>query len=158
MIERKFRAIGSEDSTMYFGQYVKCNSYQENAECIVDEENYFIEIDPDTIGQFTGLHDKTGKNEGYEFDIVRVRWTAELGICEMDFDEIGVIKYNIDSASFGVELVKPVDVTVCEDGVYREDWLPLLKCEEDMHYDWEVIGNIYQNPELLKINSNYNIK
>lgn len=97
----------------------------------------------------TGLYDKTGETEGYESDVVRVRWTADLGITEMDFDEIGVIKYNTDSASFRIELVKPVDVGVCECGIYREEWLPLLKCEEDMHYDWEIIGNAYQNRELL---------
>lgn len=159
MIEIKFRGKREKDSEWVYGliTYVVFQKSERQFEIhtpLYDSDGFRgiqrYAVFTETIGQFTGLHDKNGKTEGYESDIVRVRWTAELGISEMDFDEIGVIKYNTDSASYGIELVKPIDVTVCEDGVYREEWLPLLKCEEGMHYDWEIIGNIYENPELLK--------
>ena len=123
----KFRAIGSVDTKWYYGQYVKCNSYKESVECIADEENHFIEIDPETIGQFTGLYDKKRTTEYpngqpiYEGDIVM-------------------------SVEYDRKIVKDVVSYNHSYGTYR----PFGTGIEDLAgEDCTVIGNIYENPELL---------
>jgi hypothetical protein len=50
----------------------------------------------------------------------------------------------------GVEFDKPVIRRIDADGVYREERLQLIQATEEMSIDFEVIGNIYENPELLK--------
>ncbi len=79
---------------------------------------YIDEVDPETVGQFTGLHDKNGK-EIYEGDIVRC-WGGEYCQGYWEFDKTFVIK----NTSYDI-----------------------IMLEESEHI--EVIGNIYENPELL---------
>ena len=84
----------------------------------------------DTIGQFTGLHDKNGK-EIYEGDIV--------GYSLDDRKDIGYIGFHALSASFRV-IAKHTDFGIGNRGGLHESAL-------------EVIGNLYDNPELLRIGS-----
>lgn len=77
------------------------------------------------IMQYTGLKDMREK-EIYEGDIVKLR--ANHGI--------GVIKYSDEWGAFVVEYIKPRPLVVLGMNYYKEDI--------------EVIGNIYENPELIK--------
>ena len=97
-------------------------------------------VDPDTVGQFTGLLDKHGK-QVFEGDIVRKR-DLTFGL---KFD--GVVVYNskigcfrIHSENNGVSMRMGFEASdVFNDG----------KCTVPVKYDYEVIGNIYDNLELL---------
>lgn len=84
-------------------------------------------VDISTIGQFTGLHDKNGK-EIYEGDIVRYSLD--------DRKDIGYIGFHALSASFRV-IAEHTDFGIGNRGELHE-------------LNLEVIGNIYDNPELLK--------
>lgn len=83
------------------------------------------EVNPETIGQYTGLHDKNGK-EIYEGDIV----------VDKEDEVMGEITWNEEEASFYFSILY-------ENGTYEEeklnDWASVL----------EVIGNITDNPKLL---------
>ena len=83
------------------------------------------EVDPNTVGQFTGLHDKNGK-EIYEGDIITgvhptnpsvINWSKELASFTIDSNGWAFSHYFQESC-------KPENI--------------------------EVIGNIYENPELIE--------
>ena len=85
-----------------------------------------VEIDPNTLGQYTGLKDKNGKMI-FDGDICKtdLKWASLLQIVFNDY-----------CAAFQV---------LFDDG-YSEDFHQLYS---DVRHI-EVIGNIHDNPELLK--------
>lgn len=86
------------------------------------------EIDPDTICQYTGLVDKNGKKI-WENDIVR---RTDLHV--VSEPSVGFIEYDLENTSFLIH------------------WTD--KVEYSPTYHWkdrlEVIGNIFDNPDLLE--------
>ena len=91
-------------------------------------QHLLADIDPSTVGQYTGLKDKNGKRI-FEGDIVKTS----------DITHEGVIQ--IPGESFEIAMRKECWVMVA-----GEDWDFLEKNHECI----EVIGNIHDNPELLK--------
>ena len=96
-----------------------------------DEGRFILfEVIPDTVGEFTGLCDKNG-NKIFEGDIVRFYdkdWTAN-GIATVDFEK-GRWKIN---GHYTTKLSSIV-------------WLDLYRTG----FEYEVIGNIFDNPEFLE--------
>ena len=88
----------------------------------------FLQVYSKSVGQYTGLKDKNGK-EIYEGDIVNC-------------------KARIDSANM---------VVIWEEGGFHlvlcekyKNYLPLTGYYCIRNFEKEVIGNIYENPELIK--------
>ena len=100
------------------------------------------EVAPDTVGQFTGLLDKNGK-EIYEGDIIRVK------TCE--YDRIGRFYCKTGLPKYLNACVKYNDRSCRYDLVFEQNEYGMISCEIGWGYEeFEVIGNIYDNSELLK--------
>lgn len=100
-------------------------------------------VDPNTVGQFTGLLDKNGK-EIYEDDIVkytRYDWKTE-GYQKQNLINYCRIYYNETKCAFYYE-------TKFKSGGGGSGLL-LFNDERCKKNEIEVIGNIHDNPELLR--------
>jgi len=137
----KFRGWTKEGKRVE-GSYVVCDKIHyilpfEDAWDYIDEDNGIsifggIRVLPETVGMFTGLKDKNGK-EIYEWDIVQ-----------------------IDKDEFAVEFSGQPEIDVVE--LSLRTWLK----HESMGYEGEalvspystkIIGNIHDNSELMKESS-----
>lgn len=108
-------------------------------------------VSPETVGQFTGLKDKNGK-EIYEGDIIDINYKYDACgingvIPDQDCACLGVVLYNKYTAVYELHLIKaeyPIDVK----GYDEEYSLNLYSFDLDGYID--LFGNIHDNPELLK--------
>ena len=115
----KFRGKFLDDTSEWlYGNYVYIEDdvFQHK---IADKSGKLLDIDINTLGQFTGLHDKNGK-EIYDGDIVKYK------------NMLGKIIFL--QGAFQLS-----------DFYEEEEWI-LGYINEEL----EVIGNIYDNPELLE--------
>lgn len=102
--------------------------------------DYFrpISVSPDTIGQYTGMKDKDGKKI-FEGDIVHLKGDG------FDGSEVGVDYYRVitfHEGSFCLSI---------EDGVHYPVHTPIHDyCDSHSIVNWVVIGNVTDNPELIK--------
>ena len=128
--EIKFRGFDNENKQWVYGYYTKLPDGATKFDYIISDidgslTKFYIE-DIKTIGQYTGLKDKNGK-EIYEGDIVK----------SSIHDKLWVVEYRTDTEYVGFVLKE-----------IGEDYISTFTSWRDV----EVIGNIYENPELLKIN------
>ena len=139
--EIKFRAkivMDIESLAMKKGYWVEGHYYddlQDGEWCSwIKEYNDIIhyKVDKNTLGQFTGLLDKNGK-EIYEGDII----FSQKCDCRAILHKV---EYNVDNAMFVAKPIQGWDFDYCQ---IRKDWID--------KYGKEVIGNIYDNLELLKV-------
>lgn len=131
MRQIKFRAKDLEGHWIC-GYYTQGYIHVDNSWRDGDQGEWWgIPVDENTVGQFTGLTDKNGK-EIYEGDVVLFTWFS-YGEYELETEYQGSIDFLNGSFLF-----------CCEHGNY-----PLSELEFDSESDIEVIGNIHDNPELL---------
>ncbi len=125
MREILFRGKGI-DGNWYYGVPLV---FTEDYVCITAPHTYNKSVIPDTVGQYTGLTDKNGKKI-FEGHIVK----AQDDIFGSPFCNgiIGKIVY--EETAFFIEPQDPME----------SQWL-FNECAV-----YEIIGNIHDNPELLK--------
>ena len=105
-----------------------------------DYNVYMLEVIPETIGQYTGFNDRCGK-EIYEGDIIEFSYDVFTGNFDTKVGR-GTIEF-IDGAFY----IKPFEIEGKKvEDIDNEEWFLLYTVNTDT---LEVIGNIYNNPELL---------
>lgn len=96
---------------------------QYNGDCWSDvaeqEGDAIVSVVPQSVGQFTGLLDKNGR-EIYEGDVIK--WIHKHGDFEPT-EQVSTVEYQ----------------------KYSDGWIGY-----EVFNDAEIIGNLYENPELLK--------
>ena len=102
--------------------------------------DYFrpISVIPETIGQYTGLKDKDG-NKIFEGDIVHLKGDG------YDGSKVGKDYYRVITFHDGAFCIS------IEDGVHYPVHAPIYE-HSDSHniVNWNVVGNVTDNPELIK--------
>jgi len=118
----KFRGKRTDNGEWVYGYYKYDSIYNEHL--ILEDGKWFV-VTLETVGQFTGLFDKNEK-EIYEGDITHIGIKGSLArIIHLD----GAFQYEY--------LTKPQNPDA-----YRFEYHKMNK--------HEVVGNIHDNPELLK--------
>lgn len=105
-------------------------------------------VDPDSVGQFTGLLDKNGK-EIYEGDVIRIDSHAWLDWKELDSVNAEVIfeEYMFDARWRNPDAGQPIPFHPDDDPDYESEYI----CEmlANLPNTIEVIGNRFDNPSLI---------
>ena len=173
MREIKFRGKDTLEGNWYIGSYMFTNDNTNNpfrsgpfkeshriifySSCDWNMGGWNdVEIDPSTLGQYTGLKDKNG-NEIYEGDILRVEeFKNESDSMEKSEEFYEVFDLEDMKGKKRREYITPVR---WEDGAFvisarqeNDTFLCVLYGDMRMSFPifiFEVIGNIYDNPELI---------
>lgn len=153
MREIKFRGKSSQDETWAYGLLFEENCDGGSQTCIAVEPlsaNGYGEIfpccyevvDPSTIGQFTGLLDKNDK-EIYEDDIIY--WEIDNGVGIESYVAIVRWSENIIERRWNNQYTYLVEYATD----YCRGSYDYLCTPASYNASLEIIGNIYDNPELL---------
>ena len=112
--------------------------YQKHQPIITDNNAVSYDVDPSTVGQYTGLTDKNDKKI-FEGDIVDAsnEWWNAAGPAGHNSPVI-LVEWENDLCGF-----EPFANYDCDCGVY----INAKNCE--------VLGNVHDNPELLKMQNDW---
>ena len=124
------KTLYGEEEEWLYGDLVRSYDMKRCAILVNDKSSYEeCEVNPCTVGQFTGLYDKNGK-EIYEGDILR--WDVNNRLYGVTF-EFGLFYASVKECDEVMLGGFPLHrLTVSEDG------------------ECVIVGNIHDNPELLK--------
>ena len=128
--EIKFRGkciYPGRDGVEIFNKFIYGDLHKRGNEWFIYCNDLWFEVDKETVGQYTGLKDKNGK-EIYEGDIIKYSHKA-----------VGEIKREVryKYGMYGIE------------GRHEGTQIPFANI---LGSEREVVGNIYENPELLEGN------
>ena len=107
-------------------------------------------VDPKTVGQYTGLEDKNVKDI-FEGDIVS--FFGMRGIIVQECGAFGIVgRGYIDYGLLESKIPYNINANFCFCDTFISLWELWFNYEQDDNplYEVEVIGNIYDNPELLR--------
>lgn len=129
--EIKFRGKNKFYNNWFYGYLIK----EEDKYFITKNSSEFYQIDPKTIGQYTGLKDKNGK-EIYEGDIVDIHQTVN------GYNQF-VIEYSDYKFSSRYYNQNKKEIR----SFYNYDLDEFFEINE-IEKELEVIGNIYESEEV----------
>ena len=145
----EFRGKLSHSGAWVFGSLLKIgksyhilrdNDMYEDGHHVCQESDCPTWVDPDTVGEFTGMKDNHGRKI-FEGDVVRCRDSAFGRV------DTGVVKYDYHLGAFVLEYEDYGRIYQCtfKKGFSYNDG----KCTIEGTYSYEVIVNVYDNSELL---------
>ncbi len=111
-----------------------------HTEKFTDDEEYLCcevcqcDVYPETVGQYTGLRDKNGKKI-FEGDIVLFPWGEKREVFSVEF---------VEGEFEAIPKRKSTDIWCIRIGSYAPEF--------------EIIGNIHDNPELLRTPQNDEVR
>ena len=130
--EIKFRGKRIDNGEWVYGYYVKDDEGSGGVRHIIQAPDRYYEVNPETVGQYTGLEDKSS-TEIYEGDIVK--WGHLGGWYSENPVRVAIVKINPDIQFDCINLH-----SVFEYGCFAY---------KDTQNALEIIGNIHDNPELV---------
>lgn len=133
MREILFRGKRKDNGEWVYGNYAVTDN-NEKQHFIFQNKAFEFEVVPETVGQYTGITDDNGKKI-FEGDI--------LGVTNDDTDYDYITKVYLDCDTLCVD-VQGQDYDYTSIGFAIEIW-------DDECDQVEIIGNIYDNPELLEV-------
>lgn len=139
----KFRGKRLDNNEWYYGSYLylhnadkfdwnnKRHTTNEDVHYIIDENDVNYAVNPETVGQCTGLKDKNGTLI-YEGDIVKFNYDTDeiIAVVSWDNGKDATVGYYLNTTDYFK------DKYVTDYDFYKNDY--------------EVIGNIYENADLLE--------
>lgn len=155
MREIKFRGKGGITDSWFIGSLV---TWKDGAMIYGGFLNEGV-VNPETIGQYTELKDKNGK-EIYEGDILLIKeYRNDALYYGFNYEEIqelfledvrGELQHSYKALIHyeeGCFVVSPKNTNRCE--MYISEMFGDMKCSQPI-FEFEIIGNIHDNPELIK--------
>ena len=133
MREFKFRGYSTKDNEWRYGFYVTDNITHEILTKLENNEMYASQIDFISLGQYTGF--KIKNIEIYENDIIRARKDY---LYKVVFENGSFVLYHLNKYD-GQELIRWGLLS----RLFDSDMKDILE-------ESEIIGNIYENQELLE--------
>lgn len=144
MREILFRGKRADNGEWVYGYYTKHISGKIFIRCIGKDCKQSYEVIPESVGQYTGLNDKNG-NKIFDGDIVHYYCSDVTALVK--FGLYVDIDVNKEAYGFYSEY-KESEIGGSSEKLVQE---VIDHRESDEEYGCEVIGNVYDNPELLEM-------
>lgn len=166
MKEIKFRGYSTTTNECVYGclvsnnekSYIICDFDVDS----MDGENFdwfatdWYEVDKETVGQYTGLKD-INRVEIYEGDIVEFTYDNHVGGFYLEEQIKGVVEWQ--GIGYGLKVIKTkmhpnlprqVDgLDVVYESYEPNEYYPLYQFKIECEDQFEILGNIYENKDLL---------